>query len=101
MTPNLLDIVELKKHFPIGRRSRLHAVDEVSFEIARGESVGLVGESGCGKSTLVRLVTRMIDPTAGDIIFGGRNIGFIPRASLPKRNSGRRSRWCSRTPPTA
>lgn len=78
MTPNLLDIVELKKHFPIGRRSQLHAVDDVSFEIARGESVGLVGESGCGKSTLVRLVTRMLDPTAGDIIFGGRNIGFIP-----------------------
>jgi len=78
MTPNLLDIVDLKKHFPIGRRSLLHAVDEVSFEIARGESVGLVGESGCGKSTLVRLVTRMIDPTAGDIIFSGRNIGFIP-----------------------
>jgi oligopeptide/dipeptide ABC transporter ATP-binding protein len=78
MTPNLLDIVELKKHFPIGRRSLLHAVDDVNFSIAKGESVGLVGESGCGKSTLVRLITRMLDPTAGDIIFGGRNIGFIP-----------------------
>lgn len=76
--PNLLDVVELKKHFPVGRRSLLHAVDDVSFEIAKGESVGLVGESGCGKSTLVRLITRLLDPSAGDIIFGGRNIGFIP-----------------------
>jgi peptide/nickel transport system ATP-binding protein len=88
---NLLDCVELKKHFPVGdapwfaslrkdgrRVSMLHAVDDVSFSIARGESVGLVGESGCGKSTLVRLITRMLDPTAGDIIFDGRNIGFIP-----------------------
>ena len=78
MTPNLLDIVELKKHFAVGRRSQLHAVDEVSFEIGKGESVGLVGESGCGKSTLVRLITRMLDPTGGDIVFNGRNIGFIP-----------------------
>ena len=78
MTPNLLDIVDLKMHFPVGRRSLLHAVDEVNFEIGKGESVGLVGESGCGKSTLVRLITRMLDPTAGDIIFNGRNIGFIP-----------------------
>jgi len=78
MTPNLLDIVDLKMHFPVGRRTRLHAVDEVSFEIGTGESVGLVGESGCGKSTLVRLITRMLDPTAGDIVFNGRNIGFIP-----------------------
>ena len=78
MTPNLLDIVDLKMHFPVGRRSFLHAVDEVNFEIGKGESVGLVGESGCGKSTLVRLVTRMLDPTGGDIVFNGRNIGFIP-----------------------
>ncbi len=86
MTPNLLDVVELRKQFPVGsaplgmraRRSLLHAVDDVSFEIARGESVGLVGESGCGKSTLVRLITRMLDPTSGDIVFNGRNIGFIP-----------------------
>lgn len=74
----LLECVELKKHFPVGRASRLHAVDDVSFHIGQGESVGLVGESGCGKSTLVRLVTRMLDPSAGDILYRGRNIGFIP-----------------------
>ena len=79
---NLLDVVELKKHFPVGRRSRLHAVDDVSFSIGVGESVGLVGESGCGKSTLVRMITRMLDPSDGDIIFGGRNIGFIPARSF-------------------
>ena len=65
-------------HFPVGRRGKLHAVDDVNFEIGKGESVGLVGESGCGKSTLVRLIARMLDPTAGDIVFNGRNIGFIP-----------------------
>ena len=75
---NLLDVVELKKHFSVGKRSALHAVDDVSLSIGAGESVGLVGESGCGKSTLARLVTRLLDPTDGDIIFGGRNIGFIP-----------------------
>ena len=77
MTP-LLESVELRKYFPLRRRSRLHAVDDVSFTIGEGESVGLVGESGCGKSTLARLVTRTLDPTGGDLIYRGRNIGFIP-----------------------
>jgi len=75
---NVLDCVEVRKLFPAGRGALLHAVDDVSFSIGPGESVGLVGESGCGKSTLVRLITRMLDPTAGDIIYRGRNIGFIP-----------------------
>jgi oligopeptide/dipeptide ABC transporter ATP-binding protein len=89
---NLLDCVELRKHFPMRAPGSwlaalrgnprhipmLHAVDDVSFSIGAGESVGLVGESGCGKSTLVRLITRVLDPTAGDIIYRGRNIGFIP-----------------------
>jgi len=75
---NILDCVEVKKHFPVGRGALLHAVDDVSFSIGPGESVGLVGESGCGKSTLVRLITRMLDVTGGDIIYRGRNIGFIP-----------------------
>jgi len=79
---NVLDCVEVKMHFPVGKRALLHAVDDVSFSIGEGESVGLVGESGCGKSTLVRLVARMLDPTAGDIIYRGRNIGFIPSRSF-------------------
>jgi len=89
---NLLDVVEVSKLFPVMRADSilrrmkhgpratpvLRAVDDVSFSIGPGESVGLVGESGCGKSTLVRLITRMLDPTEGDIVFQGRNIGFIP-----------------------
>ena len=65
------------------RGALLHAVDDVTFSIGKGESVGLVGESGCGKSTLVRLITRMLDPTAGDIVFDGRNIGYIPARLFP------------------
>ncbi len=74
----VLDCLELKKLFPVGKKQLLHAVDGVSFTIGEGESVGLVGESGCGKSTLARLVTRTLDPTEGDLVFRGRNIGFIP-----------------------
>ena len=68
----------------------------------RGETVGLVGESGCGKSTLVRLITRLIDPTAGTIRFAGdghrRDAGAPLRAGAAAR---RRSRWCFRMRPTA
>ena len=74
----VLDCVSVKKYFSLNNKHKLHAVDDVSFVIGEGESVGLVGESGCGKSTLARLVTRTLDPTAGDLIFRGRNIGFIP-----------------------
>jgi peptide/nickel transport system ATP-binding protein len=61
-----------------GTRRWLHAVDDVSFSIERGECVGLVGESGCGKSTLVRLLARLVDPTAGRVVFDGRDVGAIP-----------------------
>ena len=86
MTAPLLDVQSLVKQFPVGRRgagaSLLHAVDDVSFEIAAGETVGLVGESGCGKSTLVKLVTRLLDPTAGEIWFEGAEIGSAPARSF-------------------
>ncbi|MEM9566837.1 MAG: ABC transporter ATP-binding protein [Cyanobacteria bacterium P01_E01_bin.34] len=62
----------------------LHAVDDISFAIRAGESVGLVGESGCGKSTLVRLVTRLMDPTAGEIWFEGRDLARVPSRRFAK-----------------
>lgn len=82
----LLRIETLEKYFPVaaasgsarGKEHWLHAVDDVSFSIAPGESVGLVGESGCGKSTLSRLAARLIDPTEGRIWFDGHDIGNIP-----------------------
>jgi oligopeptide/dipeptide ABC transporter ATP-binding protein len=70
----LLDIAELVKRFNVGGKRLLHAVDEVTFTIGKGETVGLVGESGCGKSTLVRLINRLLDPTAGSIRLGGAEL---------------------------
>jgi oligopeptide/dipeptide ABC transporter ATP-binding protein len=85
----LVQVRDLSKRFPVrGTRQSLHAVDGVSFAIERGECVGLVGESGCGKSTLVRLLTRLLDPTEGRILFEGRDIGAIPArrfAGAPER----------------
>ncbi len=76
-THPVLEVRDLVKHFPnrSGRRgSVVHAVDGVSFDLHRGESLGLVGESGCGKSTLARTVVRLLAPTAGHIRFAGREI---------------------------
>ena len=76
---------DFSKRFPVaipgeGRRAghELHAVDDVSFSIARGECVGLVGESSRGKSTLVKLITRLLDATDGRIWFDGHDIGMVP-----------------------
>jgi oligopeptide/dipeptide ABC transporter ATP-binding protein len=80
VTP-LLDVRGLGKRFPLRHsQSAVHAVDDVTFSIAPGECVGLVGESGCGKSTLVRLVTRLLDPTTGSIRFEGAEISKVPAA---------------------
>jgi len=83
----LLSVKNLKKYFPItgGIMSRVvgnvRAVDGVSFDIARGETLGLVGESGCGKTTTGRAVLRLIEPTAGSVEFEGQNImKFSPKA---------------------
>jgi oligopeptide/dipeptide ABC transporter ATP-binding protein len=77
---DLLEIGQLAKRFAVGGRRLLYAVDEVSFAIGKGETVGLVGESGCGKSTLVRLINRLLDPTAGSIRLGETDLAAI-RAS--------------------
>ncbi|MGJ4936463.1 ABC transporter ATP-binding protein [Bradyrhizobium sp. HKCCYLRH2015] len=88
MTMPLLQVNDLKKHFPIssglfGRsKSKVHAVDGVSFEIARGETLSLVGESGCGKSTVGRAILRLFDVTAGQIVLDGQRIDDLPPGSL-------------------
>jgi len=73
MAQPLLEVKNLKKYFK-NRRGLLHAVDDISFSIDEGETLGLVGESGCGKSTTGRLVIRLIEPTAGSILFDGNEV---------------------------
>jgi peptide/nickel transport system ATP-binding protein len=84
----LLAVNDLKKHFLV-RRSLLgagatwvYAVDGVSFDIARGETLALVGESGCGKSTVGRAILRLFDITAGQVVLDGRRIDDLPAATL-------------------
>ncbi len=88
----LLEVSGLKKHYPVrqglfGRvTGRVHAVDGISFWIAEGETLGLVGESGCGKSTAGKTLLRLIDPTAGEIRWRGRRIdGLSPAQMRPFR----------------
>ncbi|WP_265446906.1 ABC transporter ATP-binding protein [Flexivirga meconopsidis] len=85
----LLKVTDLVKHFPVKEYSGLfpktlqtHAVDGVSFDLAKGETLGLVGESGCGKTTTGRLVTRLLDPTSGSIEFEGRDIAQLKEKEL-------------------
>ena len=84
----LLRVEGLKKHFPItgGIFSRpvakVYAVDGVSFTVKRGETLGLVGESGCGKSTTGRLILRLMEPTAGQVFFEGKEIFSLPVSEM-------------------
>ena len=81
----LLRTEDLTKHFPAGKDRVLRAVDGVSLQVARGETVGLVGESGCGKSTLGRLICRLEEPTRGRIWLNGTDLLEIGRASCRER----------------
>ncbi len=82
----LLDVQHLKKYFRIGRRQMLHAVDDVSFQIRAGETLGLVGESGCGKTTVGRTLARLYEPDGGRILFHGQDIGAWSRRDIKKNN---------------
>jgi len=84
--PPLLRVESLHKRFPVGARrgAMLHAVDDVSFDLPAGQSLGLVGESGCGKSTLVRVLARLLDATAGRIEFDGVDLAAMPAAQFAR-----------------
>ncbi|MET3663309.1 ABC transporter ATP-binding protein [Aquamicrobium ahrensii] len=84
---DLIKVKDLKVHFPTGGGTRrapevVHAVDGVSMAIAPGETLALVGESGCGKSTIARALIRLLQPTAGTIIFAGQDITRVAERAL-------------------
>ncbi len=84
----LVSVRDLRVHFPVreglfGRVSgHVRAVDGVSFAVHRGETLGLVGESGCGKSTTGRALLRLVEPTGGEVLFDGANVGALDRSGL-------------------
>lgn len=84
----LLQVINLKKYFPIrsGVFSRVsayvYAVDNISFNLKSGETLGLVGESGCGKSTTARVILRLIEPTSGEVIFNGKKVFALSRNQM-------------------
>jgi peptide/nickel transport system ATP-binding protein len=91
-TDAIVQLEHVTKYFPVKHgvfarsKSRVHAVEDVSLTVRRGETLGIVGESGCGKSTTARLMLRLIDPTGGTIKFDGRDItGVSTRGLRPLR----------------
>jgi peptide/nickel transport system ATP-binding protein len=86
----ILEILNLRTHFPLERsffghvKSYVKAVNDVTFDVYPGETLGLVGESGCGKTTLGRTILRLVEPTAGKIFFEGKDITFINQNDFRK-----------------
>ena len=78
----LLKVENLTKHFPVSGNKVVHAVDDVSFTIKKGKTLGLVGESGCGKSSCARTVIRIYEPTSGRIILDGTDITNLSQKEL-------------------
>ena len=77
----LLEVKKLKKYFKTPK-GMLHAVDDVSFTIDRGRTLGVVGESGCGKSTTGRAILRIVEPTEGEILFDGEDIRSLGKDQM-------------------
>ena len=82
----LLEIRNLKKYFETPK-GLLHAVDDISFKIYKGKTLGIVGESGCGKSTMGRVILRLLELTDGEVIFNGVNIGELNKKEMRKLRS--------------
>lgn len=83
MSEVLVDVKDIKKYFPTGKKGvYVKAVDGVSFQIRKGETLGVVGESGCGKSTTGRLVLRLLDATEGSVLFKGQDLSRLSRREM-------------------
>lgn len=82
----ILQVDHLKKYFKTPK-GMLHAVDDVSFQIEKGKTLGIVGESGCGKSTTGRAILRLIEPTDGQVVFEGQDILKLDKKQLRKMRS--------------
>lgn len=101
MSDVILEVKDLKKYFPIRsgvfQRTIGHvkAVDQISFTMKRGETLGLVGESGCGKSTAYRTIIRLYDKTEGHVLYNGRDIHQLPLKSCASCDP--RCNMCSKT----
>ena len=78
----VLQVEGLTKHFPVSGHKVVHAVDDVSFSVQRGKTLGVVGESGCGKSSCARTIIRIYEPTAGKILLDGENITSLTQKQL-------------------
>jgi len=83
VSETILEVKNLKRYFKTSR-GMLHAVDDVSFSIERGKTLGVVGESGCGKTTMGRAILRLVEPTSGQILLEGRDITKINRWEMKK-----------------
>lgn len=86
MRENILEVNHLKKYFKTSR-GVLHAVDDISFTIEKGKTLGIVGESGCGKSTTGRCVMRLIEPTSGEILFEGEDLMKLSTREMRARRN--------------
>ena len=84
MSNTILEVQNLKKYFKTSR-GMLHAVDDISFTLEKGKTLGIVGESGCGKSTTGRCILRLIEPTSGRVIFDGEDVLQLSGRELRKR----------------
>ncbi|HIR98503.1 MAG TPA: dipeptide ABC transporter ATP-binding protein [Candidatus Merdisoma faecalis] len=83
MSEVLADVKNLKKYFPTSEKGKVvKAVDDISFQIFKGETLGVVGESGCGKSTTGRLVLRLLEPTSGTVTFKGQDMSSLKKKDL-------------------
>ncbi len=76
---NVIEVKNLKKYFTVGKKQILKAVDDVSFSIEKGKTLGLVGESGCGKTTVGRTLVRLYEPNSGKIIFDGQDVTNVTK----------------------